>query len=602
MSGPWAQAAAAARPHAAGLALLGALVVLGIGLTALLPWPLKLVIDHTLAGTPLPDAVAWLGALPGMESAAGQLAWLAGASVAVFTANQGVELAQAALRSAIGWRMCYALGAQVYDRLQRLPGAWHGGARTGDLVRRVTTDAAFVRQMTLGVALPALTAGGTVVVMFAVMWQLDAALALVALAVALPVGVMVRLTVARMTERSAEQQAREGEIMSLAEQTLGALPVVQAFGREEREDRRFRDLAARTIGAYLRTTSSQVQFKLGVSAATAVGSAVILAVGGLHVLDGSLSVGGLTVFLAYLAALYSPLEDLALLSGGYAEARARARRVAEVRDTPPAVVERPGARRLPPPVPGRGASVRIEGVSVGYVPGHPVLRGVDLEAGPGETVAIVGATGAGKSTLVSLVPRLVDPWEGRVTMDGEDLRELSVGDVRARVSVLLQDPFLLPMSVADNIAYGRPQASRAEIAAAARAASADGFVEALPRGYDTLLGERGVNLSGGQRQRIAIARALLKDAPVLILDEPTSALDAATEADLLRALERLARQRTTFVIAHRLSTIRGADRIAVLDGGRIVQLGSHDALAAADGPYRALLRARFGAVDARERA
>jgi ATP-binding cassette subfamily B protein/subfamily B ATP-binding cassette protein MsbA len=238
--------------------------------------------------------------------------------------------------------------------------------------------------------------------------------------------------------------------------------------------------------------------------------------------------------------------------------------------------------------------VRLESVVFGYEGGRPVLQGVDLEALPGQTVAIVGASGAGKSTLVSLIPRFFDPWSGRVSIDGHDVSELSVASLRAQISVVLQESFLFPVSVADNIAYGRPDATRAEIEAAARAANADEFITALPEGYDTVVGERGATLSGGERQRIAIARALLKDAPVLILDEPTSALDAASEAALLDALERLMAGRTTFVIAHRLSTIRGADRIAVLDDGRIAEVGTHDQLVAAGGIYGSLVKLQVG--------
>jgi ATP-binding cassette subfamily B protein/subfamily B ATP-binding cassette protein MsbA len=251
------------------------------------------------------------------------------------------------------------------------------------------------------------------------------------------------------------------------------------------------------------------------------------------------------------------------------------------------VSDRPEARPLPAR-PGRGAHVRFEGVTFGFEPGRPVLNGIDLEARAGETVALVGRTGAGKSTLVSLIARFHDVWSGRVTWDGTDLRALKVASLRAQVSLVLQDPFLFPISVAENIAYGRPGASRAQIVAAAEAANADAFIRGLPHGYDTVLGEGGRDLSGGERQRLAIARALLKDADVLILDEPTSALDAQTEAAVVEALERLMVGRTTFIIAHRLSTIRRADKIAVIEDGRVVECGPHDALVARSGLYRRL--------------
>jgi ATP-binding cassette subfamily B protein/subfamily B ATP-binding cassette protein MsbA len=279
------------------------------------------------------------------------------------------------------------------------------------------------------------------------------------------------------------------------------------------------------------------------------------------------------------------METLAYLSSSFASASARARRVLEILDADEEIRDAPGALVLPVHVAGKSGGISLEGVSFGYEPGRAVLHDINLDVAPGETLALVGPTGAGKTTLVSLIPRFFDPWQGRVILDGTDIRDIQVASLRNRVSLVLQDPFLLPLTAGENIAYGRPEASREEIVAAAVAANADGFIRELPEGYDTPLGERGATLSGGQRQRLAIARALLKDAPILILDEPTSALDARTEALLLEALERLMQGRTTFIIAHRLSTIRNADRIVVIEDGRIAETGTHSNLIAANGAY-----------------
>jgi ATP-binding cassette subfamily B protein/subfamily B ATP-binding cassette protein MsbA len=293
---------------------------------------------------------------------------------------------------------------------------------------------------------------------------------------------------------------------------------------------------------------------------------------------------------------------MAQVGSAFAQASGRARRVFEVLDSEEVVEERPGAvdlRKLPD---GGVGEVRFEHVTVGYEAGRPVLQDISLRARPGEVVAFVGRTGAGKSTLVSLLPRFLDPWEGRVTVGGQDIRDLRLSSLRSQIGLVLQDSFLLSMSVADNIAYGRPEATREEIVAAARAANAEEFIQQLPDGYDTVLGERGATLSGGQSQRLSIARALLKDAPILILDEPTSALDAETEALLLSALKRLVAGRTTFIIAHRLSTIRHADQIILLDDGRIAERGSHGELLSADGAYARFHRTQYLSGNSKESA
>jgi ATP-binding cassette subfamily B protein/subfamily B ATP-binding cassette protein MsbA len=323
-----------------------------------------------------------------------------------------------------------------------------------------------------------------------------------------------------------------------------------------------------------------------------------MTVGGWHVLDGQLSLGSLLVCLAYLNSLYAPLETLAYLATGYASAAARAHRVFEILEAEEEVRESPGAQPLPQPGAGGGSHVCLEGVRFGYEPGREVLHGVSLEVRPGETLALVGPTGAGKSTLMSLIPRFFDPWEGRVTIDGVDVRDAQLASVREQVALVLQEPLLLPLTVAENIAYGRPGASAGEVMAAAETANADGFIRRLPEGYETVLAERGATLSGGEKQRLSIARALLKDAPILILDEPTSALDAATEHLLFEALERLMKGRTTFIIAHRLSTVQRADRIAVLESGRVVEVGDHEALLAAGGLYATLSRLQHAGLRA----
>jgi ATP-binding cassette subfamily B protein/subfamily B ATP-binding cassette protein MsbA len=409
----------------------------------------------------------------------------------------------------------------------------------------------------------------------------------------------MRLLAPRMSDRSYEHQRLEGQVWSVAEQTLTALPLVQAFGRELHEQSRFSSVAALSLRAYLRSILTQIQFKVAIDGSLAAGAMLIMLVGGLQAVNGDISVGTLIVFLSYLTALYTPLLGFAYLAPTIATAAGSARRVAQVLESNERVVERPGAPdlRLKPDV---GAHVRLEGIVFGYDAGTPVLQGLDFDARPGEMVALVGATGAGKSTLVSLIPRLFDPWQGQVSFNGQDVREASMRSVRAACALVLQDSYLLPGTIAENIAYGRDSADRDQILAAARAAHVDEFVEQLPDGYDTHVGERGATLSAGQKQRIAIARALLQNAPVLIMDEPTSALDVGSEEHVMSALGNLIAHRTCIIIAHRLSTVRRADRIVVLEHGAIAEMGTHESLMRSGRLYRELHLKQLGRAQVQE--
>jgi ATP-binding cassette subfamily B protein/subfamily B ATP-binding cassette protein MsbA len=403
------------------------------------------------------------------------------------------------------------------------------------------------------------------------MWSIDPVL-LACAVTAIPLMALAIWGMSRpMVQRTLEHQDADGQLYAQVERALTAAPVVQAFRQERRTVQAFRHGTAQALAAALRATSAQLRFTIAVGLAAAVPTALVLGVGARHVLAGTLTLGELLVFLAYLETFYAPVRTVVYSPESLQGASGSAARVLEVLEAQPEVVDRPRARHLGPL---RGHLV-LDDVVFGYEPDRPVLDHVSVEVRPGQTVAVVGPSGAGKSTLLSLVPRFHDPWSGRVLLDGHDVRDVRLDDLRKQVSVVLQEPFLFPLSIADNIAYAHPDASREQIEQAARDANADTFVRALPDGYDTILGERGATLSGGQRQRLSIARALLKDAPILLLDEPTSALDNDSERLLLNALERLMAGRTTLIIAHRLSTIRNADHIVVLDAGHVVETGTH---------------------------
>jgi ATP-binding cassette subfamily B protein/subfamily B ATP-binding cassette protein MsbA len=567
------------------LAAVAALSLASVGLDLVKPWPLKLVIDSVLSHQPLPAAAGWLSALPGARGPGGLLGWLSGATLIVFLLAWAGRAAQAYLQVSAGQRVTAALAAHLFDRLQTLsPGRTRHS--TGDLVKRVTSDTGCVATMLLDVALPLGTALLSLVAVFAVMWRLDPPLALLAGAAGPVLGLCLRLHARPMEQRSHEQLEVQGRILAAAEQTLTALPIVRAFGREEHEDERFSALCRQGDRAYVRTLLAQLRFKFSAEAVTALGTAAVIAVGGSHVLTGRLSAGSLFVFIAYLAALYAPLVTLTYLADAIASASAASRRLSELLDQPEALTDLPGA--IDVTAGGHGAHVRFEAATFAYRPGTPVLQDLSLEVRPGEVVALVGATGAGKSTLVSLIPRFHDPAAGRVLFNGTDVRQLRRQSLRAHIAIVHQEPLLLPLTIAENIRYGRPEATDAEVHAAATAASADGFIRRLPQGYDTPVGERGATLSGGERQRLAIARALVKDAPLLILDEPTAALDGETEQLLMEALDRLMVGRTAIIIAHRLSTVRRADRVVVLKDGRIIEEGSHRELYRRGGTYARL--------------
>jgi ATP-binding cassette subfamily B protein/subfamily B ATP-binding cassette protein MsbA len=578
------------RPHQHRLYAGVGLTLLGIILDLLKPLPLAFVLDVVLGGGPMHEHLRpWAGDFGPMTLLA-----LAALAIVILTLARGcATLASNYLTIQVGQRMVNDLRTELYAHLQKLSLKFHHRQQTGDLLFRVMADTFSIQSLVMNGLLPLLSAALMLLGMFWVMLRFDALLAFVALLVCPPLYLAISRMSGRIHGHAAASKQAESELYSRAETTIGAVKLVQAYGREEGAVAEFRQGSERSLALSLRLYSAETVFGLVVDSVLAVGTAALVWLGALHVLSGALRIGELTVFLSYLRDLYTPIQNISQNLAELSASRAGLDRVFAVLDVQPDVQDAPGAVDIPP---ARGEIV-FERVSFAYEERRPVLREIDLRIRAGERVALVGRTGAGKSTLASLVLRFFDPQQGRITVDGHDLRSLTLASLRRQVTLMLQEPILFHTSVADNIAFASDVAL-ARIHDAARRAEADAFIRQLPQGYDTVLGEDGCTLSGGQRQRLALARALLRQTPIVILDEPTSSLDLATENVVWRNVEELLRGRTAIVIAHRLSTARRADRIVVMEAGAIAEHGTHEELLARRGAYWSLWNSHSAGLDA----
>jgi ABC-type multidrug transport system fused ATPase/permease subunit len=592
------------RPYRWRLALLTLVSVVEVALGALTPWPLKVVVDNVLSGQPMPHGFLHLTTLASHVNAATVLAVVLLAGLALQILDQWVSMLHTQIQVDTGQRMVFDLRARLFAHLQALDMRHHTSVSAGDAVYRLDADAYCIDNLVMTGLFPMGSAALTLIVMLAILVKIDPLLATLALIVVPFLYWLLRVYTGPLGERAENVKELESTLSERLYETFSAIRVVKSFARERYEQERFGARASGAMQARVRLTWDESLFSLAITAVTILGTTLVLWVGGLHVLRGQLTVGSLLVVIAYLGSVYGPLSAIAHTSGSLQEALASTRRVRRTLALEPEhgsdeLDESRGLHR-----PGRsgrglhglrgsgGDPVRIRGhvqfdaVRFGYE-GHPaVLQDVSFEADPGEMVALVGLTGAGKTTAVSLIPRFYDPLAGRVCIDGRDVRDYNLRALRERIALVLQDPVLFRGTIAENIRYGRLDATNEEVRRAAIAAHADEFVARLEHCYDTEVGESGTGLSGGERQRLSIARAVLKDAPILILDEPTSSLDAISEEIVFNALKRLRAGRTTIVIAHRLSTIRDADRILVLDRGRVVACGRHDDILRTSDLYR----------------
>jgi ABC-type multidrug transport system fused ATPase/permease subunit/GT2 family glycosyltransferase len=555
------------------------LICAGVAIGLLAPWPLAILIDTVLDRKPLPSL---LGPLGGLDTYT-LLAIAVVGGLVVTGLQHSFHVLENYVNTKLEQRMALDLRSDMFQHAQRLSLGFHDQRQTGMLMYQINQQASAVGEVT--VMLPQLAQNFLMLVgMFLIAVKIDMELALLSLTVVPFIYYSAGYYAKRIEPRLYQVRGLEGQSLSIVYEAMAMLRVIVAFGREAHEYKRFREQGETAVDARVKLTVRQTMFSLGVSMITAVGTALVLAFGAYHVLQKQLTVGELMVVMGYIAAIYQPLEQISATMSTLQQQFINLRGALDLLDTKPEIVEAPDAVAIDR---ARG-QVRFEQVTFGYERRFETLRDVSFEARPGQTVAIVGPTGAGKSTLVSLIPRFYDPGRGRVLLDGLEVRRLTLASLRAQISVVLQEALLFSGSIRENIRYGRLDSDNDDVIAAARAANAHDFIEQLPQGYDTELGERGAQLSGGERQRIAVARAFLKDAPILILDEPTSAVDSKTEAVILDALDRLMEGRTTFLIAHRLATIRSADWIVVLHAGEIVEQGQHDVLLERGGLYREL--------------
>ena len=572
------------RPFLPETVLGTVLTLAGIGLNLLKPWPFKIIIDQILTphatGRPLGLALThWTGTM----TAPGMILVLCIAMVAINFLAGMLSLATNMIFVRVGLQSLLKLRTELYAYLQALPLKYHDARRSADSSFRVAYDSQAIQSIySKGTFI--FSSVITLISMLIVMMRMDWEMTLVAFGITPLVVLAIYVFAKRIRTQSTTIQERESDVLAVAQEGLSSIRMVHAFGREDYEVAQFRTRATHSLEANMRFTGTQMKSSLVISTLMALGTAALYWLGSLHVLSSSLSLGTLLVFSTYLVMLYQPLEALTYTTWALEGAAAGAQRCFEVLDQQDDVKDAPAAKTIT----GTRGELAFEHVDFGYEPSRLILEDIDLEVGSGQTVAFVGGTGAGKSTLLSLAPRFYDPNRGRVLLDGQDLRAISKKSLRQQISIVLQDTLLFSTTIRENIAYGRPEATEEQITEAAKRAQAHDFILRMPEGYSAQVGERGGHLSVGQRQRIGIARAFLKDAPILLLDEPTSALDPTTESAIMETIKELMAGRTTLIITHRIATVHDMGKIVVLRHGRVVEVGTGPELVARGGTYAEL--------------
>ncbi|MBD1810655.1 ABC transporter ATP-binding protein/permease [Microcoleus vaginatus DQ-U2] len=561
--------------HIAGIFLLS---MLSMPLALLMPLPLKIAVDNVIGSQPIPGFLDTLLPTAIAPSDPAVLAIAAVLVVAIALLNQLQGFGSLLLGTFTGEKMVLEFRAQLFRHVQRLSLSYHDSKGTTDSTYRIQYDAPAIQWIVINGFIPLITSVFTFVGMAYVTMRLDWQLAVVALGVSPILFVLTQVYSQRLRHQWTEAKNLESSALSVVQEVLGAIRVVKAFGREAHEQDRFIDHYSKSIWALIRVSLAQSFFSCVVALTMAIGTAAVLFMGVKHVQSGILSLGDLLLVNSYLTQLYIPLMNIGDQVTGMQRSLASAERAFYLLSETPDVIECKHTKS----VSRVSGAVTFDNVSFAYDKAHPILRHISFEVTPGTRVGITGRTGAGKTTLLNLLTRFYDPSDGQIILDGINLRDYKLADLRNQFAIVLQEPVLFSTSIAENIAYARPDASEHDIIAAAKAANAHEFIVSLPQGYETQVGERGMRLSGGQRQRISLARAFLKDAPILILDEPTSSVDNKTEAAIMEAMERLMNNRTTFMIAHRLSTLESCDKLLVIENGRLVSVTSEVSAAIKD--------------------